>query len=109
MINEIYESYMKYRAEVLSNYYPMDYMKVVIIMPPQKWMELEIELVKEQKEYITWGRGENCRYIDLAGDKTPVIIDDKLPQGTEFQIISQRDYERLEQEKLIKKMREMFE
>jgi len=106
MINEIYESYMKYRAEVLSNYYPMDYMKVVIIMPPQKWMELEVELCKD---HIMWGRGKNCRYISLAGDKTPVIIDDKLPQGTEFQIISQRDYERLEQEKLIKKMREMFE
>jgi len=106
MINEIYESYMKYRAEVLSNYYPMDYMKVVIIMPPQKWMELEVELCKA---HIMCGRGKNCCYIGLAGDKTPVIIDDKLPQGTEFQIISQRDYERLEQEKLIKKMREMFE
>ena len=96
MINEIYNAYVKYRAEIYSQYISLDYLKVVILTNPENFHKLMQEIIKEQ---IHWSRYEDIYYFDLGGEKTPVIIDDEIPKEVEFQLLSQKDYERHEQEK----------
>ena len=46
--------------------------------------------------------------MELCGRKTPLLIDYELPDTVEFQIMTQDDYERLEKEKLFRRLDDMF-
>lgn len=77
---------------------------VIIIMQPKIFMELREELngdIRKEKNI-------NCYFIQFCGQKTPILIDYELPKEVEFQIMTQRDYERIEKEKMIERLNKMF-
>lgn len=101
--NKLVEAFYKIKDNFLKNN-NSDYRKlhVVIQMQPKTFMMLTQELAKENK-YIYLNRGLNCAgFIELCGRKTPIIINSKLDKNTEFIMQTQFDYERMEQEKLMK-------
>lgn len=80
---------------------------VIIRLLPEKFLEL-IKEANENKVYFERNIEAECFFIELLGRKTPVIIDNDLPENTEFIIQSQKDYEREEHEKQLKKFFKMF-
>ena len=107
MIDKIVETYFKYRQNLLNEYVHPENFNVVIRLLPEKFWEL-IKEVGENNDYYERDTEANCFFIELAGRKTPIIIDDDLPKNTEFIIQSQKDYEREEQEKQLKRFLKMF-
>lgn len=103
--NKLTKAYIKYRQNVLDNYERVSHLNVIIIMHPKIMAilsaeEREIFRINIPDEYIF--------FIELCGTKTPVILDNTLPDDTEFIIKSQKDYEREEIEKMYKKFNKIF-
>ena len=107
MIDKISDTYFKYRQKLLDNYEHPENFNVIIRLLPEKFFEL-IKEVHENNVYYERNMEAECHFIELAGRKTPVIIDNNLPENTEFIIQSQKDYEREEQEKQLKRFLKMF-
>lgn len=105
--DKIVKVYFDYRRNLLDNYENPENFNVVIRISPEKFFNLVGELSKENT-YFERDIEAECHFIELAGRKTPVIIDDTLPKNTEFIIQSQKDYEREEHEKQLKKFFKMF-
>ena len=79
---------------------------VIIIMSPKTFLELKNELpygciVDKTLE-------EGCYFVELFGRMTPVLINRELPEETEFQMMTQQDYERREKEKMFERFNKMF-
>ena len=104
MKEKIIEAFLKYRQSLLDNYSRPENSNVVIRIRPEKFWDL----VKEFQNSVERDIEAECHFIGLAGRKTPVIIDDNLPKNVEFIIQSQKDYEREENEKQLKKFFKMF-
>lgn len=107
MLDKIVKTYFDYRTNLLDNYINPENFNVVIRISPEKFWELICELNKTNTYYERNMEAE-CHFIELAGRKTPLIIDNDLPQDTEFIIQSQKDYEREETERQLKKFFKMF-
>lgn len=104
MKEKIIEAYLKHRQSLLDNYSRPENFNVVIRIRPEKFWDL----VKEFQNSVERDIEAECHFIGLPGRKTPVIIDDNLPENVEFIIQSQKDYEREENEKQLKKFFKMF-
>lgn len=103
MEDEIVKAYYKYYDTIMEqNLKPDGYLQVVIKITPKTFSEL----IGTGK--ITIFRDEICYYTELCGLKTPFIIEKDLPENVEFVIQSRKDYERIEQENLLKKWFKMF-
>ena len=105
--DEIIEAYYRYRQMILDNYENPKHLNVVIRIKPEKFITLLEELGKEHI-YLERDIEIGCHFIELAGRKTPIIIDDKLSEFTDFLIQSQRAYERQEQEEQLERFYKMF-
>lgn len=105
--DKIVETYFEYRKALLDNYAHPENFNVVIRIHPEKFFDL-IKEIQENNTYFERDVEAGCHFIALAGRKTPIIIDNDLPENTEFIIQSQKDYEREEQEKQLKKFFKMF-
>ena len=100
MKNKIVECYM--RQQLLENDYKN--LKVVIIMTPKAFCEL-----RSEEPFIECNRDIECYFIQLCGGRTPIKINNELPENVEFQIMQQKDYERLEQERILTELSKMFD
>lgn len=104
--NKLTEVYIKYRQNVLDNYESVSHLNVVIIMHPKTMAELSAEERELLRVNIP---NEYVAFINLCGRKTPIILDNTLPDDTDFIIKSQKDYEREEIEKIYSKFNKIFE
>lgn len=104
--NKLIEAYIKYRQNVLDNYKSVSHLNVVIIMHPKTMAELSAE---ESELFRVNIPNEYVAFINLCGRKTPIILDNILPDDTDFIIKSQKDYEREEIEKIYSKFNKIFE
>ena len=77
---------------------------VVITMHPKTFIKFR----KEQRYGITRDSDYEVYYIYLCNSKTPIIISYELPENIEFTIQTQKDYERLEKEKMFERFNKMF-
>lgn len=102
MRNEIGEAYDKYRDNILNNYQSPEHLKVIIRIHPKAFVELRNEEPNIFQDDFKW-------YCYLGGRKTPILIERELPENTVFIIQSQRDYERIERDKLLEKFIQLFE
>lgn len=84
-----------------------DDMQVVITMTPKAYHQLRIE-ANELVEYINTDFIIDVHFLNLYGERTPVIIDSNLPDNVEFILQYRRDYERMEKEKLMERFNKMF-
>lgn len=105
--DKIVKVYFDYRRTLLDIYENPENFNVVIKIRPERFFDLINEISKDNT-YIERDIEAECHFIELAGRKTPVIIDNDLPETTEFIIQSQKDYEREEHEKQLKKFFKMF-
>jgi hypothetical protein len=104
MKNKIVEAFMKLRQTLLdSTVHYRDLYKVIIVMTPKAFCELRAE-----EPFIECNKKVECYYVELHGNKIPIVIDYQLPENVEFQIMHQKDYERIEKEKLLDKFYELF-
>lgn len=103
--SKLTEAYIKYRQNILDNYESVSHLNVIIIIHPRTMSELEAE---ERRLFRVNIPDEYLAFVELCGMKTPVIIDDRLPDNIEFMIKSQKDYEREEIEKLYNKFNKIF-
>ena len=103
MQNKILEAYLKLRSQL--DAFSFDRLNVVIIAQPRSFNKLMAEL----NGNIRRDFDVDCYYIPLASRWTPILIDNKLPENVEFQIMTQKDYERIEQEKMLDRFYKMFE
>lgn len=106
MIDKIIEAYSKLRFK-MTNEGLYEKFNIVIKMTPKSYCKLRLE-ANEMISYINTDVIENIHFINLFGLKTPVIIDENLPENVEFIIQTQKDYERLEQQKLFERLNKMF-
>ena len=103
IMSKLIHAYIKLREQhdvsALRNF------NVIVIIHPKTYCEL-------RKELPPFSINENgkleCCFMELCGRKTPLLIDYELPDTVEFQIMTQDDYERLEKEKLFKRLDDMF-
>ena len=102
MLDEIIEVYRKYRANILEEFKNPKHMQVVIRIKPEAFLKLRTEEVR-------FYNNDEFYYIELLGRKTPIIIENDLPNNVEFIMQSQREYEREEEHKLFAKFYRMFE
>lgn len=101
MEEEIVKTYYEYYDKILSsNYHPTGYLQVVIKMKPKAFFEL----IDSGRTF----RDEECCYMELAGFKTPILLEEDLPENVEFVMESRKEYERKEQEELLQKWFRMF-
>lgn len=110
MKDKIVDAYFKLREKYYSydNLHTFkDNMQVVITMTPKAYFKLRAE-ANEMVNYINTDFIIDVNFINLCGEKTPVIIDNTLPNNVEFVIQYRKDYERLEKEKLMEKFIKMF-
>ena len=77
---------------------------VVITMHPQTFIKFR----EEQPYGIRRDSDDEIYYTVLCNNKTPIIISDELPKDVEFIIQTQKDYERLEKEKMFERFNKMF-
>ena len=102
IIDNIIETYYKYREMVIGEYKNPKHLQVVIKITPRAFTEIRAH------ENIVIFKNNGIFYIELLGRKTPIIIKDNLPNNVEFIMQSQIEYEREEQQKLFYKFNEMF-
>lgn len=102
VIDDILETYYKYRQNVLEKYENPKHMQVVIKMKPKTFLE-----ITNDKEVKIFNNGI-FYYIELLGRKTPIIIKNDLPENIEFIMQSRREYEREEQQELFNKFYKIF-
>lgn len=110
MIDKILKEYYSMKRDYHSKiYYEEEYkpMQVVIIISPKAYYKLIAEAYKEIF-YINIDNINNISFILLSGNKTPIIVEDNLPKDVDFIIQYKEDYERLEKEKLLNKLANMF-
>lgn len=98
--NDIVNAYMKLRSNCQLSLFG-DF-NVIVIMQPKLFFKLR----EEDPDGII--KTEYCHFIQLCGKKTPLLISDEMPSETEFVLMTQENYERLEKEKLYKRLNEMF-
>lgn len=103
--SKLTEAYIKYRQNILDNYESVSHLNVIIIIHPRTMSELEAE---ERRFFRVNIPDKYLAFVELCGMKTPVIIDDRLPDNIEFMIKSQKDYEREKIEKLYNKFNKIF-
>lgn len=106
MIDKIIEAYGELRFK-MKDVHLFEKFNVVIQITPKAYYELRAE-GNEQIRYINSDFIEGIDFINLCGEKTPVIINNTLPENVEFIIQTQKDYERLEKEKLYERLNKMF-
>lgn len=111
MKNKIIDAYFELREKYYEHNslgrYNRDDLQVVITISPRGYHELRAE-ANELIEYINTDYIENIHFINLCGEKTPIIIDGSLPENVEFTIQYRKDYERIEKEKMMQKFIKMF-
>lgn len=100
MKEKIIDAYMEYRSSLIDRFENPKHLQIVIIMSPKAFCELRAEEHIYCDDFIY--------FVYLAGGKTPIIINNDLPENTEFIIQSQSDYERKEKEELLMKFYKMF-
>ena len=103
LIDDILNTYYEYRNMIFEKYETPKHMQVVLRMTPKAFIE-----IRSNKELRIFNNYEFF-YIELLGRKTPIIIENDLPENVEFIIQSQKDYERQEQQKLFNKFYRMFD
>lgn len=104
IINRIMDAYFELREKYYNKYYKGD-MQVVIRTSPKGFNQLIVEDTKEIFTDYELG----IHFINLCGDKTPIIIDDTLSNEVEFLLQYRQDYERMEKEKLMERFFKMFD
>lgn len=103
VIYNLVDAYVKLRSKI--EIHALRRFNVVVIMKPEIFNELRYET----PEITTYRDKEfECYFIYLCGIKTPLLINYELPEEVEFQVMTQHDYERLEQEKLYERFNNMF-
>ena len=100
--NAIIEAYLKLRDKC--EVYIFDRFNVVILMRHNTFKKL----IENDSSLVRYVRDIDCMFINLFGGNTPIILTEELPENVLFQIMTQKDYERIEKEKLIEKFNKMF-
>ena len=103
VMNNIINAYFELRTKLEDSMFVE--LNVVIKMHPKIFAELLSELNGDIRRSID----NDCYFITLCGRKTPILIFRELPEQVEFQIMTQKDYEREEREKLMIRFNQMFE
>ena len=103
VMNNIINAYFDLRSKLEDSMFWK--LNVVIKIQPKIFSELLSELHGEIGRTID----NDCYFISLCGRKTPILITRELPEQVEFQMMTQRDYERQEKEMLMTKFNQMFE
>jgi hypothetical protein len=106
MKDKIIEAYEKLRFSMKDTML-FEKFNVVIQITPKAYCELRAE-GNEMIRYINTDFIEEIHFLNLFGEKTPLIINNSLPENVEFIIQTQKDYERLEHKKLIERLNKMF-
>ena len=103
VMNNIINAYFELRTKLEESMFVE--LNVVIKIQPKIFSELLSELHGDIRRSID----NDCYFINLCGRKTPILITRELPEEVEFQMMTQKDYERQEKEKLITQFNQMFE
>ena len=98
----IINAYLKLRNKC--EVYTYERFNVVIFMKSDTFREL----IGQDSSLIRYVKDIDCMFVNLFGGNTPIILTEDLPENVMFQIMTQKDYERIEKEKLIEKFNKMF-
>jgi len=106
MINKIVDSYFKLRKALIEDH--VIEFNCIILISPFAFSKLLDELAKQNDLYMINDREKECRFIYIAGQKVPLIIERDMGENVELMIMTQKDYERIEQEKFLNNMYKIF-
>ena len=102
MIEDIVKAYDKYQSKVKNA--PQDFIDCVLVLNP----ESDLILIQECRDKIFFNLYTDVKRLEIFGKEIPIIVDEQLPKNVNFLIKSRAEYERQEQEKLYKRIEEMF-
>lgn len=103
-MNKLIDMYLELRTKTDINYFRD--LQVVILMTPKSFNNFAGD---NSREFILERNLPEYVFINLCGTKAPIIIDNTLPNNIEIQMITRQEYERIEKEKMMKRIVEMFE
>lgn len=110
--DRIVEQYIQIREKWLEANYLHRNLQVVIRMKTSTYAQMVMECCKDRDIYMPEfydSEFPNIQFTRLCGVKTPIVLDDKLPEEVECTIQLRADYERLEKEKLYERFIKMFD
>lgn len=87
-----------------NNILPYQTLKVVIIIHPTALYKL----LSDQSVMLFNDIRNEYEWINLLGFKTPVIIDNTIPEDNMFKMLTQKEYEKIELDKIYSKLARMF-
>lgn len=102
MIEDIVKAYNKYQSKVKNA--PQDFIDCVLVLNPESYMIL----IQECRDKMFFNLYTDVERLEIFGEDVPIIVDEQLSENVKFLIISRAEYERQEQEKLYKRIEEMF-
>lgn len=100
--SNIIRTYFELRNK--NNILPYQTFKIVIIIHPSAFCKL----LSDQSIMLFNDVRNNYEWINLFGFKTPVIIDDTIPIDSMFKMLTQKEYEKIELDKVYSKLAIMF-
>lgn len=102
MIEDIVKAYNKYQSKVKNA--PQDFIDCVLVLNPESYMIL----IQECRDKMFFNLYTDVERLEIFGEDVPIIVDEQLSENVKFLILSRAEYERQEQEKLYKRIEEMF-
>ena len=100
--SNIIRTYFELRNK--NNILPYQTFKVVIIIHPS----VLCKLLSDQSVILFNDVRNDYEWINLFGFKTPVIIDNTIPKDNMFKMLTQKEYEKIELDKIYSKLATMF-
>ena len=101
ILDTVHTMYFKHKQDFLGE------VSMVMIVTPKTYYELRAE-ANENITYLNTDIIHNIHFLNVAGLKLPVVIQDDLPDNVLFQIMYEEDFTRLEKEKLYERLNKMF-
>lgn len=104
LIEAVYKMYTQYDDISYCKRKP----EIVMICTPKAYCEIRGK-ISDKIRYERDIPNYHIPILEIIGIRIPVIIRNDMPENVEFQLMYRKEYERLEQEEMYKRIIAMFE
>lgn len=108
MIENLCETVYKMYSDYSRDRYTAKEPQLVMLCSPECYCRIREELL-DKIRYERNSKNYNIPILYIIGIKVPVVIRSDMPKNVEFKIMYRENYERQEQEEMLKRFMDMWE
>lgn len=108
MIDSLCENVYKMTIKWNEEHFIRENPEIVMLCTPKTYCEIRKEM-SDRIQYERELREYGIPILTIIGIRVPVVIRNDMPKNVEYQLMFRKDYERLEQEEMYKKLLAMFD